>query len=165
MSSSLAHYVIPQEEENDWEFFLKIFRRSGLQVATNHVEIIGWREEAYSFLRQNNLRRNAMNSTLRYFNRLQADLQAIRRPYNEALAVTKTIRDMYAHAIDLSEIGRLQRETMEQLQRNLSFTHTLHYTRTIEGVRSGAPTSKKTKPSIKEFKPKKDYRLLFGDIY
>ena len=106
-----------------------------------------------------------MNSTLRYFNQLQADLQAIYRPYNEVLAFTKTIRDMNAHAINLSEIGRLPRETMEQLRRNLSFAHTPHYTRTIEGVRSGAPTSKKTKPSTKELKLKRDYRLPFGDIY
>ena len=134
-------------------------------IPQNYVEIIRWSEEDYSSLRQNTLRRNAMNNTLRYFNRLQADLQAIRRPYNEALAITKTVREMAAPQINLLELTRPHREAMEQLQRNLSLIHTLRYTRIIEGERSGAPTSKKTKPSTKKLKPKGDIRLLFGDIY
>ena len=99
-----------------------------------------------------------MNNTLRYFNQLQADLQAIRRPYNEALAITKTIREMVAPQINLRELTRSHREAMEQIQRNLSFIHTLRYTRTIEGERCSEETSEK--PESKE-----DTRLLFGDIY
>ena len=92
------------------------------------------------------------NPYIEYFNELQARLEAISRPHNEALAFTKKIRDMHAHAIDFSGLTRTHREAMEQLQRNLSLIHTLRYTRTIEDEEECTT-------------PGEDIRLLFGDIY
>ena len=153
MSSSLAHYVIPLEEEKVWEFS-EIKRKRVDRLRQTCVEIIGRREERYSSLRQNTERRNAMNSTLRYFNRLQADLQAICRPYNEIRAVGRAMVEMSTAQREAQKIMHLHQANIKSLQRTLSFLPTAYYTRDIE---------EESKDEALE--SKEDFRLPFGDIY
>lgn len=78
-----------------------------------------------------------MYSALRYFNRIQADLQAIHRPQIEALNSIRLCLAVNA-----------------QIQRNLHSFREYDFTCSLEEGDTSAPELKA-----------KDARLLFGDIY
>ncbi|MYB26631.1 MAG: hypothetical protein F4X32_03880 [Candidatus Dadabacteria bacterium] len=108
------------------------------------------------------------NPYIEYIEELQAQLEAISQPHNEIRALGRILQDIDGIRetgvrlqklcnIDLPDIGKLQRETMEQLNHTLSLlpTPSPYYTRVIEDEEEGIS---------KDLESKEDFMLLFGDM-